>query len=218
MSYPHRIRLRGPWEHEPLAREAGEAALPPPGPLRLPARWADGPLAGFAGRVRLRRHFGYPGHLDENERVFLVIDGAAGCRAVAVNDTAGPAPAGDAYEWDVTALLRARNALRLEVEGGPERDGLPGEVALEVRCTAWLRNVVVEPCGEGLKATGEVVGHAPAALDLYLIADRSPADQASVRPSDAGERFCLVSPAPARCATIDLVLGAVVWYRAQRQL
>src|SRR5262245_45433612 len=99
--YPHRIRLRGPWEHEPLARAAGDdRPLPPPGPLRLPARWADGPLADFAGRVRLRRPFGYPGRLDDHERVFLVIDGAAGCRAVTLNSTVGPPSEGDGYEWD----------------------------------------------------------------------------------------------------------------------
>ena len=70
--YPHRIRLRGPWDCEPLARlapGASDGALPPPGRMTLPCRWAEGGLTDFAGRVRFRRRFGYPGRIDAHERV-----------------------------------------------------------------------------------------------------------------------------------------------------
>src|SRR5262249_56300484 len=73
MSYPHRIRLRGPWEHEPLLAAVEGAPLPPPGSLRLPARWADGPLATFTGPVRLRRHFAYPPPIPPPPPAFLPI-------------------------------------------------------------------------------------------------------------------------------------------------
>src|SRR5262249_57163388 len=59
MLYPHRIRLVGPWEFEPLSR-MGEQPLPPCGRMTLPARWQGGGLTDFAGRVRFVRRFGYP--------------------------------------------------------------------------------------------------------------------------------------------------------------
>src|SRR5262245_97069 len=64
--YPHRIRLRGPWECQPLAPDG-----PPPRRVTLPCRWADGGLGDFRGPVRFRRRFGYPGRLDAHERVWL---------------------------------------------------------------------------------------------------------------------------------------------------
>ena len=53
LMYPHRIRLRGPWECEPLARaEGADMPLPPPCRMTMPCRWSAGGLAEFAGRVR----------------------------------------------------------------------------------------------------------------------------------------------------------------------
>lgn len=199
--YPHVIRLRGPWELSPLDAPAGAAR-----PLRLPA------AAGLGAPAWLVRRFGYPGRLDADERVFLTIAGAAGCLAAVVNHTPGPAPAGAWYEWDITALLAARNELRLHVAG------LPEEVALEVRRTAWLRGVEVSRRGGGVRAVGEAVGRAPAPLDLYLVADRRPAAEARIVPSELGERFCLESAHAGSSVTVDLVGGAVVWYRAVREL
>ena len=67
--YPHRIRLRGPWECEPLERQPlGD--LPAPRRMTLPCRWADGGLPDFTGRVRFRRRFGYPGQIDDWELAF----------------------------------------------------------------------------------------------------------------------------------------------------
>src|ERR1700676_4009933 len=84
MPQPHVIRLRGPWDYEPLARVFCAAdgtrrevtdALPPPGRVRLPADW--GPTLGidFRGRVRYLRRFGLPTNLDSSQRVWLVVEG-----------------------------------------------------------------------------------------------------------------------------------------------
>jgi beta-galactosidase/beta-glucuronidase len=136
--YPHRIRLRGPWECEPLARfvTTGDGQrvlettnLPAPRRMTMPCRWRDGGLKDFAGRVRFRRHFGYPGRIDENERVWLTFAGIEGAAETWLNGQwLGRQP----LEFEITGLLRDRNELLVEVEGS-ETGGLYGEVALEIR-------------------------------------------------------------------------------------
>src|SRR6266849_10307562 len=90
--YPHRIRLRGPWECEPLARiapdehgQTGRDSLPPPCRMTMPCRWSEGGLENFAGRVRFRRRFGYPGRIDAHERVWLTFAGIGGTAEVWLN-------------------------------------------------------------------------------------------------------------------------------------
>src|SRR5881227_2389651 len=92
--YPHRIRLRGPWECEPLARsvvradvtrELRQEELPPKCRMLLPCRWSERGLHDFAGRVRFRRRFGYPGRIDAYERVWLTFAGAGDRSLVALN-------------------------------------------------------------------------------------------------------------------------------------
>src|SRR5262249_13939951 len=115
-TYPHRIRLRDPWERQ-----------------------------AQAGSVRFRRRFGYPGRIDAEERVWLTFAGITGFAAVELNGTElGRHEGTDPFELDVTALLRPRNEVIVDVEGASEQ-GVPwGEVALEVRRTAFLRAVRVE--------------------------------------------------------------------------
>src|SRR5262245_39951011 len=140
--YPHRIRLRGPWDCKPLVRQAGtDAGLPPPFRMTMPGRWQDGGLRDFAGRVRFRRAFGYPGRIDPHERVWLTFAGVAGVADVWLNDQSlgRHDGAGGPFEFEVTSLLQARNALVVEVESQTPDGGLWGEVALEVRATAFLR-------------------------------------------------------------------------------
>jgi hypothetical protein len=236
--YPHRIRLRGPWDYEPLAYSAPQRhLLPPAGRMSVPCRWADGGLAGFDGRVRFRRRFGYPGRIDSYERVWLTFAGAAAQAAVALNGTALGLHDGEgAFEFDVTDLLRPRNELVVDVEGPAESAGLWGEVALEVRCTAYLRGVRLwaEAEGDGWRAhaAGEVVGAAERPLDLYLVVGRSTAAYESVSAAAEGRPFHLVSDklggsgGPARAAErgdgadakVDLVDGATVWYTCGRRL
>jgi hypothetical protein len=236
--YPHRIRLRGPWDYEPLGYSSPERhLLPPAGRMNVPCRWADGGLAGFAGRVRFRRRFGYPGRIDAYERVWLTFDGADTWAEVALNGAALGRHEGEgAFEYEVTNLLRPRNELVVEVEGPAETAGLCGEVALEVRCTAYLRGVRLwaEAEGDGWRAhaAGEVVGAAERPLDLYLVVGRSTAAYASVSAAAEGRPFHLTSDKlggteataqPAEGgdgvdAQVDLVNGAAVWYTIARRL
>jgi hypothetical protein len=134
MPYPHVIRLRGPWEYEPLARRSplapggrgagreGEifADLPPPGRINLPADWSGTLGAGFRGRVRYRRRFNRPTGLEPGERVWLVIDGVDARGQYAMNGQ--PLSWIDGYalpaECDVTELLAASNVLEIDVELG----------------------------------------------------------------------------------------------------
>src|SRR5437870_13868595 len=84
--YPHRIRLRGPWEYEPLARLGPNCNdLPPWGRMTLPCHWKEGGLAGFAGRVRFLRRFHWPGRIDSHERVWLTFAGVTKTAEVWLN-------------------------------------------------------------------------------------------------------------------------------------
>ncbi len=140
--YPHRIRLRGPWECEPLARfvttpekqkKTVTSDLPAPCRVTMPCRWSDGGLKDFAGRVRFRRHFGYPGRIDENERVWLTFAGVEGAAEIWLNcQFLGRQEETRPFEFDVTKLLGDRNELQVEVQGS-ETGGIYGEVALEIR-------------------------------------------------------------------------------------
>src|SRR5258708_1527976 len=130
--YPHRIRLRGPWECEPLDSASG--VVPRPARVTMPCRWHDAGLPNFAGHVRYRRRFGYPGRIDEVERVWLTFAGANDTVAVTLNGISLGAcdKPGEPFEFEATPLLRARNELIVEVTGAAPTAGLWGEVALEI--------------------------------------------------------------------------------------
>jgi len=144
--YPHRIRLRGPWECEPLARfvmgadgrkEEIATNLPAPRKMTMPCRWSEGGLSDFSGRVRFRRHFGYPGRIDDSERVWLTFAGVDATAQIWLNDQFLGRQEGDhPWEFDVTKILAVRNDLQVEVEGEAESGGLWGEVAMEIRQVA----------------------------------------------------------------------------------
>jgi hypothetical protein len=197
--YPHRIRLRGPWQREPLA--------------------------GFAGRVRFRRRFGYPGRIDDYERVWLTFAAVVGSAEVQLNgQPLGRFEGGDA-EFDVTTLLRARNEVIVEVESSAE---VCGEVALEVRCTAYLRNVRFEGVTEGdslrLRVRGEVVGTNERQLELYALAGRSTVAYATVEATPSGQPFeMLGDPIPQKHekelpVRVELVNGGCVWFVVEGRL
>jgi hypothetical protein len=228
--YPHRIRLRGPWECEPLRRCGDDTGEPLPLPRRMtmPCHWSEGGLPGFAGRVRFRRAFGYPGRLDSYERVWLTFAGVGGDAEALLNDR----PLGrivTGSEWEVTSWLRPRNALVVEVAGNAEEGGLWGEVALEIRCSAFLCDLRHSAILTGefaeLRVEGRVVGTAERPLDLYCLLDRSVLGYSQVNATVAGEPFAFrVADVPAtkwRIAEghpvalplqVDLVNGAIVWY------
>jgi hypothetical protein len=223
--YPHRIRLRGPWECEPSGR--------PPLRMTLPCRWADGGLMDFSGRVRFRRRFGYPGQIDAYERVWLTLAGVSDRAEVRLNGAALGSCGGDGpFEFEITRLLGSRNELIVDVEGAAERGGLCGETALEVRCAAYLRDVRLWLDGAVLHCAGMVMGEAERPLDLYVLLEGATAAYAAVTAAPDGAPFHIIAEKPpvgARSgdrvstqrlplAQVDLVNGAVVWYTTEREI
>jgi hypothetical protein len=227
--YPHRIRLRGPWTCQPLYRlvatpdgrwQHSTENLPPPFRLKMPAQWSDAGLPNFRGGVRFVRPFGYPGRIDDHERVWLTFAELDGQATATLNDQplgtidgkAGPA------ELDITTVLRARNILSVELELSETFGSHFGEVALEVRATAFLRGVRFERLSNQLTAHGVVVGEAPRPLELYLFAADSFLSYDRVQAAPAGQPFTLagdigsqtwLSPLPVR---VELIDTAVIWY------
>src|SRR5262249_423011 len=80
MHYPQRIRLRGPWECVPPAESSNSFTI------HLPASLSHSRLAGVTGWVRLTRNFGYPGRIDADESVWLVIPELAMVSSIKLND------------------------------------------------------------------------------------------------------------------------------------
>jgi beta-galactosidase/beta-glucuronidase len=154
MSEPHIIRLRGPWELQPLARyvAAGDAGfreetgdLPPGGKVSVPGDWGELLGPDFIGRARYTRRFNCPTNLQAGERVWLALDGVDPRAEVALNGQ----PIGQAHgyqattRFDITPALQEHNVLAVEVcmpgasfddEGcRPGRAGRPGGLIGEVR-------------------------------------------------------------------------------------
>lgn len=210
--YPHRIRLRGPWDCEPVARTGG-GPLPARCRLTIPCRWGPGGLGDFAGSVRFRRRFHWPAAPDPEERIWLTFAGVTGAAEVSLNGTLlGRHEGEDPFDFEVTGLVRVHNQLEVLVTADPA-GGLWGEVALEVRRTAGLRDVRLEPDGQGLRITGRVVGTAPRRLELYVLADQATAAYATIQAKPDGAGFALPAPAAAtaRQIRVELIDGGVVW-------
>jgi Glycosyl hydrolase 2 galactose-binding domain-like len=152
----HVIRLRGPWEVEPVARfvESGLGnrreetdGLPAGGKTPVPGDWGQLLGADFLGRVRYTRGFNLPTNLGPQERVWLVFDGVNERAQVALNGQ----PLGEfnhrdcPREFEITPLLLPHNRLTVEVCLGADTvqhdsageqpfgaGGLVGEVRLEI--------------------------------------------------------------------------------------
>jgi hypothetical protein len=199
--------------------------------MNLPCRWGEGGLGGLAGRVRFRRRFGWPGRIDAHERVWLTFAGVDGSADLSLNGhpLGRHGPAAGLFEYEVTALLRPRNELVVEVEAPDDRGGLSGEVALEVRCSAFLRNLHAEltPTGDAfrLHVAGEVIGTSDRPLELYALLDGATVLYATVEPAVAGNPFQLTSdvlpmaaPAGPHEVRIELVDAATAWYTAAFRL
>jgi hypothetical protein len=185
--YPHRIRLRGPWQSEPVA-----------------------------GGVRRVRRFGYPGRIDADERVWLTFGGSAGRVEASLNGQAlGSHDGGAPFEHEVTPLLRPRNELVMRIEGGGESWG---EVALEVRRTAFLRGVRATADGGRVRVAGEVVGSAGRPLELYVLLEGHTVHYTTVEPAADGRAFEVVAEGAGKQVQVELVDGACVWYAVELPL
>jgi hypothetical protein len=152
----HTIRLRGPWQMQPMERfavlpddriSASGEDLPTPTVAKMPDDWSSVFGADFLGRVRYVRTFNKPTGLDSGERVFLVVEPPISVGRVAVNgqilgEVRWGAPPG---RFDITTALKDHNAVEVEVshpavdgEGKATLEttsvsgGLLGEVRLEI--------------------------------------------------------------------------------------
>jgi hypothetical protein len=203
--------------------------------MTMPCRWSAGGLEDFAGRVRFRRRFGYPGRLDQIDRVWLTFAGAEGATEVWLNGqclgrregSLGP------FEFEVTPLLQARNELVVEVESATGQGGLWGEVAMEIRCTAFLQQVRLWATftaeSPDLHVAGEVVGTCDGPLELYVLLDMATVAYSILEPAPVGRPFHVVAEGLERDrwqsrgegaaglheVRIELVHGATVWYRIE---
>lgn len=139
----HTIRLRGPWQIEPVAVFARDgqgllveesAHLSQAGESNVPGNW--GPVLGnaFRGKARFVRRFGLPTNLERRERVYLVVGQLVEHGFIELNGTAlgrqihqdGP------QRYEVTPLLKPRNELVITVESCNELGGILGETKLEI--------------------------------------------------------------------------------------
>jgi hypothetical protein len=202
--YPHRIRLRGPWEAGPV--EASTRTT-------VPARLRDAGFPGFTGTMHLRRKFGYPGRIDAFERVFLTCAGLEGRADVILNDqTLGKGVTGP-FEFDVTRLLAPHNRLEVVLDADSDQCGITGEVALEIRCAAYLSGVTASLADGNLVVRGRILGEWPDPLDLYVLVNDRNAHYAAVRaPSDIEVTLPSSGELPVG-VRVELVQGAVQWHR-----
>jgi hypothetical protein len=153
----HTIRLRGPWQLEPIERYIPRSDdhfdrvgddLPSSSRAAMPADWAGVFGRDFLGRVRYHRVFQKPTGLDSGERVRLVIEpprtrGVVTLSGTPLGQVAWGGPLG---RFDITNLLEDHNRLEIVVEHPaldevlcPNEDwfttrpgGLVGEVRLEI--------------------------------------------------------------------------------------
>jgi hypothetical protein len=185
--YPHRIRLRGPWQSEPAA-----------------------------GAVRRVRRFGYPGRIDADERVWLTVAGVGGRVEVSLNGELLASHEGGApFEHDITSHLGPRNEVVLCVEPGHEAGG---DVALEVRKTAFLRGVHATADAGAVCVRGDVVGSAGRPLEVYVLLDGRTVHYGMVEPSTEGRLFEAVAEGRGELVRVELVDGASVWYAVEVRL
>ncbi len=224
--YPHRIRLHGPWQCE--------LVLAPPS---TPTVGSEDGVSAYQGNSaneqtsRYRRRFGYPGRIDEYERVWLTFSGVDGPAQVWLNGQfLGRHGTGGTFEFEVTALLERRNELVVELTSATVQGRPFGAVAMEIRCAAFLRALRAWPSFEGenayLHVSGEVGGSCDRPLELYVLLDGSTVIYAMLEAKAAGQEFHLISEAlePARrqrqehILCIDLVNAASIWHREERVL
>jgi hypothetical protein len=192
--YPHRMRLREPWTYEPHGHT-----------------------------IRCRRRFGRPSRLDDYERVWLVFEGVKGRAQVSLNGQDLGSRQEGHFEFDVTNLLRENNDLVLHIETTDGRRPLWDEVAMDVRCLAWLKDIdvrFIDDDGKRLVVDGIVAGTADGLLELYVVLDRTPLLYTTVTPKPEGAPFHLRSePVTDEVAAkgvipvrVELVKGAVAWF------
>ncbi len=153
----HIIRLRGPWQLEPVFRylrradggyERSTENLPAAARMHVPADWNAAFGSDFLGRVRYLRNFNSPPGLQFDERVWLVVEPQRSeARVVMLEETLGTVTSeGPPQRFDITHRLSPHNQLEIFVEHPALVDeelstsetislppgGLVGDVRLEI--------------------------------------------------------------------------------------
>lgn len=209
--YPHRIRLRGPWECEPVGL--------PPRRLTMPGGWVAAGLEGFRGQARFIRPFGYPGRADPDlEHFWLTGSGCTGVREIHLNGQLLSAQVGGDFAFEVTRILAARNRLEIVIQGDSDDAGLWGEIALEIRRDAYLTDVQVERLGAAVILTGKAVGTSPQPLELYTLVDNRNADYQTIVPTPKGEPFRIeLAEIALTCQLVraELIHISSIWYAVE---
>jgi len=123
----HTIRLRGPWELEPIWRYVLQADgsyrpdrenLPAPTKMKMPADWSESFGADFLGRACYRRTFQKPTGLDSGERVWLVVEPARSkaCITLKKKLVGFVDPGEPTGRFDITDQLEDHNRLEIIVD------------------------------------------------------------------------------------------------------
>ena len=181
--------------------------------------------------MRFRRRFGVPRKIDDFERVWLTFGGVESRADVWLNGrflghrTEGNEP----FEFEVTEALRERNELVVEVEAA-QSGGLWGEVALEIRCAVFLKDVRLWSTWDSdwarLHAAGRLVGQTELPLELYVVLDRFTVAYQALKAIDQSFEIQSEALPPERwrgeagetrhTVRIDLVQSSVSWYTIEQ--
>jgi hypothetical protein len=236
--YPHRIRLVGPWEAEPLAWFDADANDVPPSARRVvvPVMWEQFGFANGAGVVLFRRKFGLPRKLDEWERVWVVPSRDAdieypwqlNSKDLRWIDRREDEPAEYAVppRADATAILRDRNELTVRVQRTGRDAGSFGGAALDIGCRAYICRVRVQrnrvAQGDGADLRIDVVSEsADDPLEIYALVDGTNCGYLKLRDhqGETAHRLRLddkvFGPATTAMLRVDLVNRATIWDTAE---
>ena len=220
--YPHRIRLRGPWEVEASDGSARS--------VKFPILWSDllGERRGLsppetydrafpegmnpsARQDIARRSFGAPSRLDAHERVWLIGEGVAGPVEASLNDRPLGVFESATFGVDVTGTLGTRNRLELRLGPTTREVAVPIDVALEIRASAWLESLrLVREDGTWLE--GRVVGESAEPLEIHVVADRHGVGDLTTTASLAGTPFRLRLDRDVDSVRVELIHVASIWW------
>jgi hypothetical protein len=225
--YPHRIRLRGPWEVETSDGQlrsvkfpilwndlVGErrGLSPPTSDPSTAESWSAGTSPAARPTVA-RRSFGAPSRLDAHERVWLIGEGLAGPAEAVLNESRLGEFRDESFGVDVTALLGARNRLELRLGPTTREVETPIDVALEIRASAWLESLrLVRDAGMWLE--GLVVGESAEPLEIHVVADRHGCGDLTTTASLAGTPFRLRLDRDALAVRVELIHVSSIWWAA----
>lgn len=195
--YPYPIRLHGPWEVIAAAQ--------------LPRRVTMPALVPANGTVQLVRRFGLPKRIDVFERVWLCAENVRGACRWLLNGAALGEIENCPVEFEVTARLRERNEVVIEFSDAAGDVGFAGDIAIVIRCVAYLSDVHARRSGDRVTVSGFVAGECQEPLELYLLADNRPCGYGRVL---AGETFELTSDRAVDEAAIrvELVNASTIWH------